>query len=1565
MQLKDHNYSIGDYDIAVIGLSGRFPGAKNIEAFWENLTSGVESIAVFSDDQLLAEGISPDLLKNPSYVKSSAVIEDIDLFDANFFEINPREAEILDPQQRLFLECAWEALETTGYDPQNYPGLIGIYAGIGINSYLLNKLIYHRQQLESIGEYQVIIDSDKDFLPTRVAYKLNLRGPAINIQTACSTSLVAVHLATQSLLNGECDMALAGGVTLRVPQKSGYLYQEGMILSPDGHCRAFDAKAQGTVGGNGIGIVVLKRLDKAIADGDHIYAVIKGSAVNNDGSVKVGYTAPSVKGQATVIAEALAVAEVDAETITYIEAHGTGTELGDPIEIAALNQVFRQRTQKQHFCAIGSVKSNVGHLDTAAGVTGLIKTVLALKHGLIPPSLHYETPNPQIDFANSPFYVNQQLATWQSVDGVPRRAGVSSFGIGGTNVHVVMEEAPSFLPSPVSPRPWQILTISAKTSTALERATANLGEYLQNNVQNNVDLNLADVAYTLSCGRRNFHHRRILVCQATSDAAIALSNTESHQDTTSSIELKEQPVVFMFPGQGSQYVNMGLELYQTEPIFREQVDLCSEILKPELKLDLRNILYPQSSDTQPAQEQLQQTAIAQTALFTVEYALAQLWRSWGINPQGMIGHSIGEYVAACLAEVFSVEDALLLVAARGNMMQQLPSGAMLSVPLKSSEIQAFLGQDLAIAAINETSRCVVSGTAAAIDTLETKLTTQGLQCRRLHTSHAFHSPMMEPILIPFTQRVKQVSLNSPKIPYVSNLTGTWITAEQATSPNYWAQHLRQTVLFAEGIKNFCLDPEQILLEVGPGRTLSSLAKQNTNKVASQLVLNSIRHPQENQSDTAFLLNSLGRLWLAGAKIDWLNFYHRENRQRVPLPTYPFERQRYWLDTPQQPQFTSESELSLTQKSDITDWFYVPSWQRIPLSPHPSEKPSLMMLMFIDEYGLGEELAQSMTQQGHKIVRVRWGESFVKHNDGLYTLNPQQVSDYDNLLQEIQKLNFTPNKIIHLWSLTHNSFNANSPAELTIEQIDKAQDLGFYSLLFFVQAWGRGVLTEPSEIIVISNHIFNVTGQDSLYPEKACLLGPVQTIPQEYPYLTCRYIDIVVPTPEAKQERHRLLEQLVTELTTKSTDKGIAYRGQYRWLQTFAPFPLQENDASIEKRAKLLRPKGVYLVTGGLSYVGFLLAQHLAKTVKARLILTGRSAFPERQDWSNWLASHDEQDNTSSQIRQVQKLEELGAEVLIARADVSDLAQMTEVLKQAEAQFGQINGVIHAAGAGAIWGQSINVIENISKAECQAQFTAKVYGTVVLAKIFQDKNIDFCMLTSSLSSILGGLGFVAYSAVNNFMDIFVQQHMQKTQAYWISVDWDGWKDSQTIVLKDFTFGNEVAELEIAAEEGVKAFELILTVPEINQIVVSTVALQPRIEFWVKRQMIRDSKNYQSATPTSTNHLQASNYIAPRNETEATIANIFRELLGVKDVGINNSFLELGGDSLTGTQLLSKLKQAFAMNLPISTIFEFPTVAQLAEIIQEKQQPGLGDLEKTGKILQLMEELSEEEIMALLE
>jgi acyl transferase domain-containing protein len=1346
-------------EVAIIGMACRFPGAGEIDSFWHNLRDGVESISTFSDAELIAAGVDPQLLRQPNYVKAGAVLEDVAGFDAAFFDLSPREAELMDPQHRMFLECAVAALEHAGYGLPLERGAIGVYAGANLNTYFFN-LYGGLDPTESMGNLHVLTGNDKDYLTTRTSYKLNLHGPSVSVQTACSTSLVAVHLACRAVLSGECTMALAGGISIRVPQQSGYLYEPDGIYSPDGHCRAFDAQGQGTTFGSGVGIVALKRLEDARADGDTIHAVIKGTAINNDGAAKIGYTAPSVSGQADVIAAALTIAEVEADTIGYVEAHGTATPLGDPIEVAALTQAFRLGTSRDGFCALGSVKSNIGHLDTAAGVAGLIKTVQALKHRQIPPSLHFRSPNPQIDFAHTPFYVNTALRDWPSA-GAPRRAGISSFGVGGTNAHAIIEEAPAAVPTGPA-RPWQVLALSAKTPSALRAQTQNLAAYLRQHRE----VPLADVAYTLQLGRRSFSHRQILICRDHDDALAALEISDPQRLLTAEQRAGNRSVAWLLPGQGTQYPNMGRELYEHEPVFHAQVDHCAELLRPHLGRDLREVLYPQDERRRTNDEGanssfvlrpssdpgglLDQTQYTQPALFVIEYALAQLWLSWGVRPQALLGHSLGEYVAACLAGVFTLEAALALVAARGRLIQQLPGGAMLSVALPEHELQPLLEPQLALAAVNGPALCVVAGPTSSIAALEQQLAASGVQCQRLHTSHAFHSPMLEPILRPFLLELRRVRLRPPQIPIVSNVTGAWLRPDEATDPHYWVRQLQQTVRFADGLQTILREPDSMLLEVGPGQSLISLARQQP-AMADRAGAWSLPHARDDQPAGACLLTALGKLWLNGVAVDWASFSAHERRRRVPLPTYPFEHQRYWIEAARPTPSVAHAAESARPPAMQ---FSLPSWKRS-VPPLPAEPGAPQhWLLFMDQCGLGARLADQLEQLGHTVIQVQGGQVFARRTPHSYIIDMRRPEDYVALLADIEAAARLPERIVHLWNVTGDASAAAA------DDFAQSQDRGFYSLLFLAQALGdRHPL--PIQIEVISTHMQHVAGEETLHPEKATSLGPCRVIPQEYPQLTCRSIDVVLPTAPALREQ--VAGQLLAEFALRPADPIIAYRDGERWLPTFEPVELAATDTW---RARL-RQRGVYLITGGLGGLGQVFATLLAETVQAQLILVSRSGLPKKADWGTWLSTHDLDDATSRRIRGVQALEQLGANVQVVVANIADLEQTRAALAGAQARFGPIHGVIHAAGL-----PGGGLIQLKSRSSAAGVLAPKTLGTRNLQLLLDDAPLDFFVLCSSTIALAGGIGQVDYCAANAFLDAFAQANLLRGVAT-TAINWDEW------------------------------------------------------------------------------------------------------------------------------------------------------------------------------------------------
>ena len=1530
------NENPGD-GIAIIGLSCRFPGARNAEQYWRNLRDGVESITFFTEEEVIAAGVDPETARDPHYVKAGAVLDEVEMFDAPFFGYTPREARVMDPQQRIFMECAWEAFEDAGIDPEVAQGVTGVFAGAGTNGYLVNQIYSHPEPVKAFDRIEVELGTEWDYLPMRVSYKFNLKGPSVCVKTACSTSLVAVHLACESLLNGQCDMALAGGVSIAVPQQRGYLYTEGGITSPDGHCRPFDADAKGTIFGSGAGVVVLKRLEDALRDGDRIRAVIRGSAVNNDGSAKVGFTAPSVDGQAGVIAEALAIAGVSADTIQYVEAHGTATGLGDPIEIAALTQAFRATTSKRGYCPIGSVKSNFGHTAAAAGIAGLIKTVLAMENRQIPPSLHFRKPNPAIDFDSSPFYVNAGLAEWRSENG-PRRAGVSSFGMGGTNCHVVLEEAPASAP-PSASRPWQALFLSAKTPEALEQSTVNLKEFLARHPETN----LADAAYTLQTGRRAFDNRRVIIAQDVPDAQAVLEHRPPERVFTKKYEGRKPSVIFLFTGQGSQYVGMAKDLYDSEPRFREPMDRCCDILRPYLGFDLRDVLYPPAEAIDAATERFTQTGVTQPALFVVEYALAHVWMDWGIRPAAMTGHSIGEYVAACLAGVFSLEDALPLVALRGRLMQEMPRGAMLAVRLPEKEIERYLEWGLSLAAVNGPSFCVLSGPSPLVEELERHLTGQEVDCRRLVTSHAFHSAMMDPVLEPFAEAVSKISLQDPAIPYISNVTGTWITPAQARDPQYWATHLRQTVRFADGLNTLLQEPERILLEVGPGNTLATLAKQHTAKGPGHAILTSLRHPKENTPDLAIMLASLGRMWMEGLIPDWSRFYANERRQRISLPTYPFERRRYWIDAKSH-EMESPAALAtrtatdrFARRSDIADWFYAPVWRQSVLpglgGANGSERPKWRWLVFVDETGLGIELSRRLEASNHEVIRVSPGGTFAKISEGEFTLHPGCWEDYLSLLKESAR---PVDRIVHAWSLSAEGNNSSEE-----EKFARAQERGFYSLLFLARALGETQEEHPARIIALTANARDVTGDDLTSPEQSALLGLCKVIPQEYSNLHCQSVDVL--GSELKNGgMNRLADDLFREANGSWNDPEIAFRHRRRLVLDYEAVRL-DAPSTLDR----LRQGGVYLITGGLGDIGLLLADFLARNYQANLVLTGRAGLPPESEWDAWLSMHAVRDKISIRIRKIRELRAAGAEVMTLAANVSDETQMRAVVDQIRQRWGAIHGVLHAAGL--VSGDAfLNLIRDMNRDTADAQFQAKVKGWMVLDRVLRGEKLDFALLFSSNAAVLGGVGMAAYAAANQCLDGYACSAREECAIPWISINWDEW------IIPDVERQNPALQTSInrfamRPEESVEAFRRIVAhaSPALRQIVVSPGDPGARLDQWVRRKPAVES--VPAAEPVACVEPAAVPVVPEQrtlHEPDITpaglsspssagvvdaLTQIWMESLGLEAVGPRDNFFELGADSLSALRVASKINKRFGTQLTGAVLFENPTIEQLSRLI----------------------------------
>jgi phthiocerol/phenolphthiocerol synthesis type-I polyketide synthase E len=1512
---EDH----GQNAVAIIGMHARLPGAPDVDAFWDLLREGREAVRVLTPEELRAAGVPEAVRLSPRFVPAVSTLTGIDLFDASFFGLSPREAEVMDPQLRIFLETAWAAMETAGYESRG-AGAVGVFAGASASGYLHENLVPRQDLLANLGGLQVHLVNAPDSLASLVSYKLDLTGPSLTVQTACSTSLVAVHLACQSLLSGECDLALAGGVSIRVAPPSGYLHQDGGILSRDGHTRTFDARASGTVMGSGVGVVVLRRLAEALADGDAIRAVILGSAVNNDGSAKGGYTAPSVTGHARVVTEALAVAGVAPDTIGYVEAHGTGTVLGDPIEVEGLTRAFNEGTDRRGFCALGSVKTNLGHLDHAAGVASLIKTVLCLEHGQIAPSLHFDEPNPKIDFAGSPFRVSVSLTDWPSAG--PRRAGVSSLGIGGTNAHVVLEEAPARPRSTPARRP-RVLVLSARSEAALDAATGRLVQRLRSGH----DLELADVAFTLGTGRRRFACRRSVVASDLEEAAAALERRDPARVFTGLQGPVSSGCVFLFPGQGTQRPEMARGLYQAFPVFRRELDGCCDALKPHLGLDLRTVLFlAGTGDRAEAGRELEQTRLAQPALFALEYSLARLWMAWGLEPEAMLGHSIGEWVAACLAGVFRLEDGLALVARRGQLMQGCPRGAMLAAELTASETEKLLPSGVTLAAINAPASCVASGPESAISALEDELRRRGVEVLRLRTSHAFHSPTMDAAVAPFAEAVAQVTLRAPQVPFVSNVSGDWITEAQACDPTYWARQLREPVRFADGVGRVLREAPQVLLEVGPGQVLGGLVRQHPARGAMHAVLASLPRPGEPALDELAVMTALGRLWLAGAPVEVAAPLREERPRRVSLPTYPFERQRYWIERP--PVSDAHARPGVLQKSpDVERWLYTPAWRAsfetraVPTVPDSAHGRWLVL----GGEGLSERMAERLRSTGHDVVEARPGPGF--RGDHVLHVDPSRPQAYRELAETLARTSSAPLRVLHLGTLLPDEKGASPAASR-----ERRLLLGLHSvreLLVALQACGLA----PSRLHVVTAGAVDL-GKGDLQPEHAALRPLCLVIRQEFPGVDAGLIDVALGAGPGAEDR--LIEHLENELGRDVCEPMVALRDGLRFRPDFERLGrarLQgEPEATAAALPALLRPHGVYLITGGLGRLGLTIAAHLAGRVQAKLVLTGRTGLPPREEWDRWQLADRAETTESRRVRAGLALEALGSEVLTLAADAADANAMESVVAQACARFGGLHGVIHAAGvldAGA-W----RPLGELSRAECERQLQPKVAGVEVLAGVLEGRTLDFVLLMSSLSSVLGGVGYGAYAAANHYLDAFAAAQHRRGRREWVCVDWDSWANADVAGASGAGAGaaDEWARLSMEPAEALLALDQVLGSTRTPQVLVSTADLAARLGRLAMPAPVAPVAAAAGALHARPNLYSV--YVAPESSLERRMSAIWGETLGIERVGLDDNFFELGGSSLLASRMAARVGSTFEVEMPAAAVFEGPTVRSMSRLVEAR-------------------------------
>ncbi len=1246
----------------------------------------------------------PALAAHPNYVPFAAPLQGYASFDPEFFGFSPKEAAILDPQHRRFLETAWAALENAGCDPSRFRGRIGVFAGCGQGSYFWVNLLSHPELVAEVGHFLLRhTGNDKDFLATRVAHVFDLRGPAIGIQTACSTSLVAVHFAVQALLAGECDFALAGGVTIELPQGRGYLYKENEILSPDGVCRAFDHRAKGTVFGSGAGVVALRRLSDALRAGDHIWAVIRGTAVNNDGAQKAGYLAPSVEGQAACVAEALAMAGVSAETLGYVEAHGTGTYLGDPIEVAALTQAFRKSTTATGYCWLGSVKTNIGHTDTAAGVIGLIKAALALYYGEIPPSLHFEAPNPAIDFENSPFRVADTLIPWPRARH-PRRAGVNSLGVGGTNAFAVLEEAPPRAPSEPSDWPYQIITVSARSKSALEATAKALAAHLQANPT----LDLADVAFTLKEGRKAFENRRVVVAETAAEAARLLIGQEPRRmfDHTA---LDSPEVVFMFPGGGAQYPGMARGLYETEPVFADWMERGLNHLAPKLDQDIRALWLPAPGREAEAAQALTRPSLQLPLLFIIEIALAHLLQSWGVRPGALIGHSMGENAAACFAGVMRFEEGIDLVLKRGQLFERVPRGGMLSVPLAAETLLPRVERfELDIAAVNAPELAVVSGPEDALAAFAAELAGKGIECQRIAIDIAAHSRMLEPILPEFRAHLATMRLMAPSIPIISNRTGQPLSAEEATSPAYWTAHLRHSVRFADGIRTLAAQKNRVFVEVGPGRALSSLTRQ---QVPGNQVLGALRHPDDRIADDRHHLELLGRLSALGVEVDWSQIWGQARRKKLPLPGYAFQRKEFFIAPSAK---ASAAAAPITREAELRAWGWRLSWwpeaAPCPLDVSAELWPPKHWLVFADR-AFAPPAIRRLREGGHRVTEVRLGDGFARHPLG-YLLDPGQGREgFERLVQDLLARGEPPERIALFWPCA-----PTAQVERTQRQLER----GFYSLIHLAQAWTAEAAPNPEQVVVFTTGGWHVRAQGGFF-DATLVAGPVRTLPQELGWPVA-WADLPPLDPKTAPNGE-LTRAVLEELLGEPGSREAVWRGGRRLVRRLEPAPLAPADPL---------PEGsVWLITGGFGGIGLTLAEALVRQKHARVALVGRR-LPSPE---------------STRAGRLAMLLESG-QVMARAADVCSLEAMQHAVAEIRALWGQIDGVIHAAG-------QIDDAPLLAKsvADLEAVLAPKLHGLKVLDRLFPDGSLSHLVLFSSSSTLVPPAGQTDYIAANEVFNAY--------------------------------------------------------------------------------------------------------------------------------------------------------------------------------------------------------------------
>ncbi len=1505
--------------IAIIAMDCKYPGADNCEAFWKNCISNKESITFFNEN----ERVQPDTRESTDEVHARGILNNIEYFDAQFFNYSPKEAHLSDPQHRLFIESAWNALEKAGYASSSQShGHVGVYASMNDSTYILDQHALQGAEANLTERFSWQRGMSSQFLATKVAHLLNCTGPSLTVQTACSSSLVAVVLACQQLASFECDMAIAGGVSIVTPQDRPYVYQQGNIYSPDGHCRPFDASAQGTVFSNGLGVVVLKRLSEAIRDHDAIISVIKGYGLNNDGNRKMSYAAPAMQGQLNCILSAQSMANVKASSIQYVEAHGTGTLIGDPIEIEALSKAFRQSTAKEQFCAIGSVKANIGHTHVAAGIAGLIKASLALQHRKIPPALHFETPNPDIDFKHSPFYVNTRLLHWRKL-ALPRRAAVSAFGVGGTNAHVILEEAPATQRHPTKRNAYAVI-LSAQSTKALKNYHDRLIDFIENKSSvASASMELADMAYTLQVGRNHYPYRSGVVCENLPDALQQLKRQRDKlQQGTQNHPSQQKKIAFLFPGQGTQYITMSRGLYESEPVYQHWLDQCLTIASHHMNVALRDILFPIASNTTTAHKKLFQTQYTHPLLFSVEYALVKLLQHWGIQPAVMFGHSLGEYVAACVADVFSLEDAIRVVCARGKAISLCNPGAMLSVSLSRHELAPFCMDDVGIAVEIAPDLCVLSGSIPGVkrakEKLEKSYSGKSLILKPLKNAYPFHTALLLEATEPFLNVLQSVTKQVPQIPYVSNLTGNWITDDEVLDDQYWINHLLNTVKLSQGVKKLLGDTEDtIFIEVGPGKTLTAALQMNTESVLKGITTLSTATDINQYDDEKTIVIALNAFWCQGGTVNWEQFYKHEKRNRVPLPTYPFQKQRFWID-----QIYSDPQ-SITKKVALKPSlaFYTPGWtcDSKPLSDYfkPLNIPiKRRWIIFANPSQLCDNVCQALVNAGEEIFKVfqEKDKRIIGASD--YFINPREASHYDCVFEKMVSHEITYYGIVHFWGIEDSQQSGENHL-----LDDEVLYQGLYSGIYIAQALNRFLPDAHLSWTLVTRGVYSVFGSEPVAPLKSGVLSLCRVLPLEIPShkfcITHLDIDGVTDSNVLTGYSNEIIHQTADNLfcdTKNNKGKTVALRGQKTWVPVYSQ--IHPSEERVSQNIAFV-DHGVYLITGGLGGMGLTIAQWLCdQNPSSTIVLLSRTEFPKQSEWKGWLLRHSVEDDISAKIRILQKIIAKGCHIEISPVNVADFLSMTSHLRSIEKKFGAVRGIFHLAG---ISGKGLTVLKKIN--EVQKVFRPKVQGLRVLIQLFAEKELDFFVAASSLTSIVGGVGQIDYCAANLYLDHCLAQKPFKRCNRTVVINWNAWRSvGMAVNLNYATHCQLYAGNSMTPEQGVLTLNRLLNTAY-NQIIVSRYSPQNEIE--------RIRETFQNPPV----NVQPSGVI---NEKQSSIRDIieygWKETLGIANVDEKSSFYDCGGDSLALIQLITLLERALTIKISLQDLIRYPGFHAMVNFIE---------------------------------